>query len=287
MLDELSARVVSGICVERLDWTIIGDEGGTVTIFTGEARYHAAYGTEGGDPTRENSTTPLPEHSDLFKRYASADHPIICTVIVRDGVAETDVRHLTAMDGAEAYEDVANLELDRKIIHDEVPEGSWLKDPGEAWSGFHDQIDDMDECASVFELSAWTLELVFALSECRETHYRYRISLSVKVLPEDARQVRLGIPDKKEIGKWWDVRARSWDSRYIVCTRRQSSPIHRFRYAVIDRKRNVLVVGAGPDNRGEHGDKECEELIRRLSDLNDTTLFDPRNCLRLRIVEYR
>ena len=299
MLDNLSASLVKDMCLQNLDWTIIGSRGGSVTIFTGKNRYHAVYGTEGGDPTRENSVAPLPEHSSWFKMTASADHPIICTVIVQDGVAHTLVRHMTPMSGDEAYEDIANLELDRKLIHDEFPEGSWPKDTVEAWRMFHDQIDNMEEQDGVFELTAWTRELVFALSEIQEPCYMFETQLSIKALPEDVRQVRFTTPCEKETEKWWDVRSRSWNDCYIVCTRCEPSLLNdRLMYTIIDRKHNVRVIcaelngGLGKQfgNRNMSVEEKCEKLIQLLSDPNDGTrseMFDSRNCLRLRIAEYR
>lgn len=291
MLDKLSASLVKDTCVQNLDWTIIGKRGGTVTIFTGKNRYHAVYGTEGGDPTRENSVKPLPERSSWFKTTASADHPIICTVIVQEGVAHTLVRHMTPMSGDGAYEDIANLELDRKLIHDEFPEGSWPKDSVEAWKMFHDQIDNMEEHDGIFELTAWTQELVFALSEFQETHYLEELPLSIKTLPEDAKQVRFKVPEE-EARLWWDVRSRSWDNRFIICTHQW--PFHKkgqLMYTIIDRKRNVrgacTYLGGGASKDGTYTDEECEELIGRLSDPEDETQVSYRNYVPLRIAEYR
>lgn len=52
MLDRKTAREISGLCVERIDWTVVGAKGGAVTVFTGRDRYHASYGAE-GDPVKE------------------------------------------------------------------------------------------------------------------------------------------------------------------------------------------------------------------------------------------
>jgi len=130
MLDEKAAQEISDLCVEKIDWTVVGNKGGTMTIFTGTNRRHAVYGTDGGDPVRGNSKSVLPGHSCWFEQDGTItpDKPVICTAHVHDGVAMTDVRRMPPMGDAEAYEDIANLELDRKLIHDEVPEGSRLRD---------------------------------------------------------------------------------------------------------------------------------------------------------------
>lgn len=59
MLDEKTAREISGLCVERIDWTVVGAKGGAVTVFTGRGRYHASYGAE-GDPVKETGGSGEP-----------------------------------------------------------------------------------------------------------------------------------------------------------------------------------------------------------------------------------
>lgn len=60
MLNKETAQEISELCVEKIDWTIVGIEGGIVTIFTGRDRYYASYGTEGSDPITETSKSKEP-----------------------------------------------------------------------------------------------------------------------------------------------------------------------------------------------------------------------------------
>ena len=87
MLNKETAQEISELCVEKIDWTIVGLEGGTVTIFTGKDRYYASYGTEGSDPITETSKSKEPGNARWFERdgTVSSDHPVICTVSVHDG----------------------------------------------------------------------------------------------------------------------------------------------------------------------------------------------------------
>ena len=144
MLDRKTAREISGLCVEKIDWTIVGIEGGTVTIFTGRDRYHASYGAE-GDPVKETGKSGEPGGECRFELdgTASPDHPVICTVSVHDGKAATDVRHMPPMFDEEAYEYVANMELDRRFVHDwsgEYHWPDWPNDTAEAWRQFREEI---------------------------------------------------------------------------------------------------------------------------------------------------
>ena len=136
MLNKETAQEISELCVEKIDWTIVGIEGGTVTIFTGRDRYYASYGTEGSDPITETSKSKEPGNARWFERdgTVSSDHPVICTVSVHDGKAETDVRHMPPMFDEEAYEAVANMELDRKFRSEERRVG---KECRSRWSPYH------------------------------------------------------------------------------------------------------------------------------------------------------
>ena len=298
MLDKETAQEISELCVEKIDWTIVGIEGGTVTIFTGKDRYYASYGTEGSDPITETSKSKEPGNARWFERdgTVSSDHPVICTVSVHDGKAETDVRHMPPMFDEEAYEAVANMELDRKFVHDESGEDywpDWPKDTIKAWQQFRDEIEDIPEDYKyvLFEVEPSTQKLLFALSEITGIHYLSEIPLTIKVLPEDAKQVRFSIPES-EAKMWWDVRARSWDSRFIICTHQW--PFRKkgqLMYTIIDRKRNVrgacTYLGGGASKDGTYTDVECAELISRLSDPKDETQVSYRNYVPLRLVEYR
>ena len=129
------------------------------------------------------------------------------------------------------------------------------------------------------------------MSEITGIHYLSEIPLTIKVLPEDAKQVRFSIPES-EAKMWWDVRARSWDSRFIICTHQW--PFHKkgqLMYTIIDRKRNIrgacTYLGGGASKDGTYTDAECTELISRLSDPKDETQVSYRNYVPLRLVEYR
>lgn len=177
MLDKKTAQEISELCVEKIDWTIVGIEGGTVTIFTGKDRYYASYGTEGSDPIEETSKSKEPGNLRWFERdgTASPDHPVICTVSVHDGITETDVRHMPPMPGGEAYEYVANMELDRRFVHDWSGEyywPDWPNDTAEAWRQFREEIEDVEPDDYVpFEVGPSVLKLLFALSEITGMHY--------------------------------------------------------------------------------------------------------------------
>lgn len=176
MLDRKTAQEISELCVEKIDWTIVGIEGGTVTIFTGRDRYHASYGAE-GDPVKETGKPGEPGGECRFELdgTASPDHPVICTVGVHDGIAETDVRHMPPMPGGEAYEYVANMELDRRFVHDWSGEyywPDWPNDTAEAWRQFREEIEDVEPDDYVpFEVGPSVWKLMFALSEITGMHY--------------------------------------------------------------------------------------------------------------------
>lgn len=148
MLDRSTAQEISGLCVGQIDWATVGSEGGTVAIFTGGDRYHASYGAE-GDPVKETSRAGESGGGCRFESdgTASPDHPVICTVSVHDGIAETDVRHMPPMPGGDAYEYVANMELDRRFAHDWSGEYYWPDWPNgtaEAWRQFREEIEDVE-----------------------------------------------------------------------------------------------------------------------------------------------
>lgn len=176
MLNKKTAQEISELCVEKIDWTIVGIEGGTVTVFTGRGRYHASYGAE-GDPVEETSKSGEPGGECRFELdgTASPDHPVICTVSVHDGKAETDVRHMPPMFDEEAYEYVANMELDRRFVHDWSGEyywPDWPNDTAEAWRQFREEIEDVEPGDHVpFEVGPSVLKLLFALSEITGMHY--------------------------------------------------------------------------------------------------------------------
>lgn len=177
MLDRKTAQEISELCVEKIDWTIVGIEGGTVTIFTGRDRYHASYGAE-GDPVKETGKSGEPGGECRFELdgTASPDHPVICTVGVHDGIAETDVRHMPPMFDEEAYEYVANMELDRRFVHDWSGEyywPDWPNDTTKAWQQFRDEIEDIPEDYKyvLFEVGPSVWKLMFALSEITGMHY--------------------------------------------------------------------------------------------------------------------
>ena len=182
MLDRSTAQEISGLCVEQIDWATVGSEGGAVTIFTGGDRYHASYGAE-GDPVKETSRAREPGGGCRFESddTASSNHPVICTVSVHDGVARTDVRHMPPMSGEEAYEYVANMELDRRFAHDWSGEcywPDWPKDSAGAWRQFRDEIEDVEPDDYVpFEVGPSVRKLLFALSEITGTHYLDEIPL--------------------------------------------------------------------------------------------------------------
>lgn len=176
MLDRKTAREISGLCVERIDWTVVGAKGGAVTVFTGRGRYHASYGAE-GDPVKETGKSGEPGGECRFELdgTASPDHPVICTVSVHDGIVETDVRHMPPMPGGEAYEYVANMELDRRFVHDWSGEyywPDWPNDTAEAWRQFREEIEDVEPDDYVpFEVGPSVWKLLFALSEITGMHY--------------------------------------------------------------------------------------------------------------------
>lgn len=176
MLNKKTAQEISELCVERIDWTVVGAKGGAVTVFTGRGRYHASYGAE-GDPVEETSKSGEPGGECLFELdgTASPDHPVICTVGVHDGIAETDVRHMPPMFDEEAYEYVANMELDRRFVHDWSGEyywPDWPNDTAEAWRQFREEIEDVEPGDYVpFEVGPSVLKLLFALSEITGIHY--------------------------------------------------------------------------------------------------------------------
>lgn len=192
MLDKKTAQEISELCVEKIDWTIVGLEGGTVTIFTGKDRYYASYGTEGSDPIEETSKSKEPGNLRWFERDGtiSSDHPVICTVSVHDGKAETDVRHMPPMPGGDAYEYVANMELDRRFAHDWSGEYYWPDWPNgtaEAWRQFREEIEDVEPDDYVpFEVGPSVWKLMFALSEITGIHYLAETPLDIKTLPGDA-----------------------------------------------------------------------------------------------------
>lgn len=197
MLDRKTAREISGLCVERIDWTVVGVKGGAVTVFTGRGRYHASYGAE-GDPVEETSKSVEPGGECRFELdgTASPDHPVICTVGVHDGIAETDVRYMPPMPGGEAYEYVANMELDRRFVHDWSGEYYWPDWPNsttKAWQQFRDEIEDIPEDYKyvLFEVEPSVWKLMFALSEITGIHYLAETPLDIKALPGDAS----GIPE--------------------------------------------------------------------------------------------
>lgn len=136
MLDRKTAQEISGLCVERIDWTVVGAKGGAVTVFTGRGRYHASYGAE-GDPVEETSKSGEP--------------------------------------GGEAYEYVANMELDRRFVHDWSGEyywPDWPNDTAEAWRQFREEIEDLEPDDYVpFEVGPSVWKLMFALSEITGIHY--------------------------------------------------------------------------------------------------------------------
>lgn len=176
MLDRKTAREISGLCVERIDWTVVGAKGGAVTVFTGRDRYHASYGAE-GDPVKETGKSGEPGGECRFELdgTTSPDHPVICTVSVHDGITKTDVRHMPPMPGGEAYEYVANMELDRRFVHDWSGEyywPDWPNDTAEAWRQFREEIEDVEPDDYVpFEVGPSVLKLLFALSEITGMHY--------------------------------------------------------------------------------------------------------------------
>ena len=191
MLDRKTAQEISELCVGKIDWTVVGLKGGAVAIFTGGDRYHASYGAE-GDPVKETSRARESGGGCRFESdgTASPDHPVICTVSVHDGIAETDVRHMPPMPGGDAYEYVANMELDRRFAHDWSGEYYWPDWPNgtaEAWRQFREEIEDVEPDDYVpFEVGPSVWKLMFALSEITGTHYLAETPLDIKTLPGDA-----------------------------------------------------------------------------------------------------
>lgn len=290
MLDDRTAKIIGKTCLRHVDWTIVGVEGGMVEILTGAGRYRALYGSDGSDPVALNSSSRLPAYGLDCESdgTVSGDHPVICTISVHDGTAYWDVRRMPPMPDLFACMDIANLELDLRFIHDDTA-GYWPYDAASVWKSFYEDIEAADggRHPSV-DAKAYSLQLVFMLSELQEKHHQGVRRLPVTVIPEDAVQVRFG----KVPGEWWDIRARSWDERFIVCVRQK--PFHRkgrLEHTIIDRELNIRgdceYLGEDASKDGAYTVEECEKLIERLSDPLDAAHATLHNRKPLYVREYR
>lgn len=169
-------KEIGGACIAHADHSLIGGDGGQVDVFTPLGRFHAAYGhPDGGDPIREWCGPS----ADLYGLDAAvmAAGPFMCTLMVHDGVVEADVRRMAPLSGPDAYAYVVDgVEMERRFIHEEFPEGTWSDDAESAWAAFREEVEDLADNVDISHgiLNCATVTLLFQLSEIRERHYLER-----------------------------------------------------------------------------------------------------------------
>lgn len=177
MVSEDILRRIGDACVAHADYSFIGAGGGQVDVFTTYGRYHAAYGhPDGDDPVRHwcERMDDMYGLDELLDRTITDASPIICTLTVHNGKVDVDVRETAPLPEPSAYVYLVDgVEMERRFVHEEFPEGTWSDDLESAWAAFREEVEDATEDIDVLHsiVNCATVTLLFQSSEIKEYHY--------------------------------------------------------------------------------------------------------------------